>query len=331
MRVDSWFYGTAVEGPWLDTLTASHSYYSWPPAGSHEHEVLVSTWYRAFAVRNVSREAADEALLRLATETLDNRTNPLARFLAILDVVAREIRDKETAASGDCATREAAEAASRGCPDCGGCGVTSRHRHDAEAKHPAVSCLCVCPMGRWAAGELRDKQGETYRRMVDLNRHEWAWLRLGPVSWRSLPDNKHRYRRCEWDDAAGRPRVDLLAERDPDAAAEPLGLARTIRRDADDNAGARPLFAAPLPTPGPASVSAPAQAPAPVPSTEIPDASSPLTTSQRLFLADLGDHWRSRFDALSEAERRGILDQVREGFDNSHKLSAVKIIAAQSS
>jgi hypothetical protein len=181
----------------------------WPDSGE-----FWETFQRALVRNGVTEGVADEASRLMA----EHPTPFLDRHIeAFLDQVRAVWKLSEIATDTDPATREGAERLSRGCPDCGGMGLTTRYRHagvgqprpDGRPLDPTITLYCTCSMGRWIERTHREKDPEVRRRIADLAEHRS--LRLGPVSWCREPDNAHRYPPGAWDYDRARPSGRVLA------------------------------------------------------------------------------------------------------------------------
>jgi hypothetical protein len=133
---------------------------------------------------------------------------------AVKKIQARE--QAGLAAGPGATTREDADLASRGCPDCGGSGFAHRYVHEdilgmiksARGNDVPVgyefSVPCSCALGHLAAQTLRKPNQSAPTLTID----RYPALRREPVEWTDSPDgldNRHRYRPAHWDAAAGRP------------------------------------------------------------------------------------------------------------------------------
>lgn len=166
-RVDEWF------GDWLGLHLTVHPREDWPdPDDARE---FYAAWRKAFVLNGLSREDADDATDRMAAAPPRFVAEHLPAILA-----AARAACAERAAAGQGHppdTREAAEAAARGCEDCGGQGLAVRwRRRSAGHPHgPTVALYCRCPMGRWLEQSHRGRSPEVRRRLLDLADHPWLW------------------------------------------------------------------------------------------------------------------------------------------------------------
>lgn len=149
--------------------------HDWPHLDSEFWE----TWPEALAsLRATEREcdAASKTVARNPPSFLDRQ------LPALLDAV-RVAREAEALTSGGTASdRKEAEARSRGCPECGGCGITSRWIWIARyERYASCGCLCHrCEHGRWLEDHYREVKGP---KIFALSRHpEWQdeSLKYGP-------------------------------------------------------------------------------------------------------------------------------------------------------
>lgn len=263
-----------------------------PPPASEWWETL----RKALIISGATEDIADAASERLAMQGISYLDAIIPELKKLIGVIFRERERAGDGISPD--SREGAEAESRGCPDCGGQGLTIRFRHTPDAKPESVACYCVCPMGRW----IEKKSTDVHHRTIDLARVRF--LQLGPVPWSDEPDNKHRYRREQWDFDRDRPKDGPTFRSIVDNHKAAL---RGLTLDASDKARV-PRQAAP-PT-----------APAGVP--------AGLTPSQEIFLFTLGDHWRGRLRSLPPEDQAEILADFRDGVENERLISAQRRIAA---
>lgn len=182
-------------------------------------------WRRSFVRIGVTWDVADESSSIVAAKDLFPNAQ-LAAVVAEAERIFRERRVEETGTHSP-GSKDAAEAATPADCECSRGGIVIRFRHNAvgggtgtSAAGAAISCFCVCPMGRWTRDNLK---AEDRRRFLDLGTR--LDLQLQPVAWSDRPDCPHRYRPSEWDALNDRPiAVEAHYAADKDALAR--GVAR---------------------------------------------------------------------------------------------------------
>lgn len=200
MGLEEWF------AEFMDAHMSRFAYYPWPLKGSDAMDSLLDGWHRLFILNGLRREVADESSIRLMGEETSWERH-LPRLIQLSHEVSREMNASGKLAEPD--SREAAAAASIGCPDCAGQGLTTRYRHratgDGKGRNAVgfvLSCYCLCPMGRWIASTHRAKSPELKHGIADL-------ATLGPLQLRRIGDgtldNPHRYPVDAWDALHDRP------------------------------------------------------------------------------------------------------------------------------
>lgn len=172
--------------PWFKRWVPSlqkHVRVPWPPRADEEFWASVEA---ALADNWASEAEGDAILSRLARTVQFN--NQLPREIEIALKGHRAIQNASGPANGPLpGSREEAEQRSAGCPDCGGSEgyahreLTIRELHTDEPR-PTVyrfAMPCVCPVGRWVAGRLREgKVG-----FFDLAECRALWLDTEHPSW----------------------------------------------------------------------------------------------------------------------------------------------------
>lgn len=192
--IDFWF------PEFIERLAQRIPGYSWPPMDEEYWRVVA----QALVISGADEAVADEASMRVA----QNPPTYLGDFLAELKKqIGIIFRERERAGKGAAPdSRVAAEEESRGCVDCHGEGLTSRYRHNPEAKPATLTCYCICQMGRWMEKNHREKSPEIHRRILDLASPKFRFLQLGPVAWTTDLDSPFRYPPSSWDSQALRPK-----------------------------------------------------------------------------------------------------------------------------
>jgi len=141
----------------------------WPEPGTDEYADYRDDWAYALRGHNVTEEEADEVLMRLRQDPPQWLREHLPKFMASVEAIRRE-----RLAKGQADDRDTAQAASRGCPHCAGSGQAIVFDRDYDGRHVVerechvhgeakvipyamtVSAHCVCAMGRWMRGRIRD-------------------------------------------------------------------------------------------------------------------------------------------------------------------------------
>ena len=198
--VESWFWG--FFGRHLERIP-------------REDWALPESSYWAAFQKAILRHGVTEAVADAASELMAERESvfPDKHLAAFIGTVKEVWKASEQAAKGGSCSRDEAAADSRSCPDCGGCGLATRFRHESITPQRGASLVlyCVCSMGRWIR-ENHFGGGEANRaiRMHDLADH--PKLQLRGVEWASEPDNRYRYRPDQWDETTNRPRTLTIPE-----------------------------------------------------------------------------------------------------------------------
>lgn len=169
--LDEWFPGFVR---WH--IGEVHKSNHWPAFDPGNMDGFWLAWHFNFRRRGITRSVAFEASLRMAGDRQHHPAEQLAVFLKTAKDVFRErgIEERADPAPDD---RETAELQSKGCPNCGGAGITAKWRKKSIDEHiganRAVAFYCLCPMGRWTEHNHRTKAPEVRRRMLDLMDHPW--------------------------------------------------------------------------------------------------------------------------------------------------------------
>lgn len=184
----------------------------WPPAGSE----FWQDFERALSGIAATAEQADRA----SSEVCDlPGLFPSDYRPKVLEAV-RRLQAEASAGPGGPAlgSREEAQAISRGCPECGGSGISARYVHaEILDRYPkatvgaSVSGWCgSCPHGRFLA--IANAPGSQL-----------------PRTWSDVPGmglgSKYCHRPSQWDDAANAP----LPDPDPAVLFDRANLARALR------------------------------------------------------------------------------------------------------
>jgi hypothetical protein len=167
--IQDWFVAFAVEH------RERHPSAGLPDPRIGESSTFYAAWIEAFREERVlTYEIATRASVRLVREPAKGERWHLATLL----IYAREFHDQaepergpERGPSRNLSTREDAEAASKSCDRCGGCGLTTVYRsREIEGKRipPTVGAYCVCAFGRWIRGNHAARSPELLRRIPDL-------------------------------------------------------------------------------------------------------------------------------------------------------------------
>jgi hypothetical protein len=155
---------------WIGDFLARHrakfNPSDWPAEdAAEENREFLLGWITAFATREVTEAEADEAS-RLLVRTPPNwRREHVPAVLAKVDEIRRQ------KGGGESSSREAAREASRGCPHCGGEGLTgiwSESPDDARRIPRTASAYCVCPHGRWIKRRHAEQEPTLLKRIFDL-------------------------------------------------------------------------------------------------------------------------------------------------------------------
>jgi hypothetical protein len=125
----------------------------------------------AFRNHGVTHGAAERALFTLESPPefpVQIRTAIIGTARAILK------QDAAMGPGGAELDKDAAEAASKGCEECSGCGMTSRFVWSKRfGMYVSAGCIChQCASGRWIA---RQWQGQNGARPFDLADHPALW------------------------------------------------------------------------------------------------------------------------------------------------------------
>lgn len=145
---------------WFPTHAARHSaaHPAYPAVGTPEYTRLYSDWFDELKRNNVDGDEAEAASKSLLTHKDAAFRNNHLRLL--LDYVEAARKAKLEAPPILAGSREAAEVASRACPDCDGSGYAKRARRDglpftvttrAGVDHESATIVaaCRCAYGRW--------------------------------------------------------------------------------------------------------------------------------------------------------------------------------------
>jgi hypothetical protein len=198
--------------PWFKAFSKRHMDRSgradWPPTADNRE--FYKLWQSKMVKCGATEEVAEWASVRvLEGPPLYPNEHPDALAAAVGAVF------RERAATGPVAgSREAAERSSRDCPECAGCGQTSRRFEcpDLPAGILTVAFGCLCELGRWLTAHRRGGDDPAAKAIPSLAEHPDLW-----------PAEDHH---PTWphDAPAGRP---LAAIRNPRGAA-PLRLGRAL-------------------------------------------------------------------------------------------------------
>jgi hypothetical protein len=202
--VQSWF------GRWVDRHMQRHPI-EWPRVDD------VPEFWRGvlakFAKAGLTEDVADDASAMLMGD-------PRMKFRdqhagAVVEAAALIFRER-AAHSPPPDSREAAERLSRDCPECGGCGQTSR-RFECAAFPGGVLSLtlgCLCAYGRWLTARRREGDDPAARGVPALADHPELWD----------PEDHHP----TWPAEAGPPDP-IRAVRNP-RGGDPIELGRVLGR-----------------------------------------------------------------------------------------------------
>lgn len=152
MSIRDWFF------TWVTRHTETLARPDWPEPDSH----YFRAWQRALENEAVTEDEANAASDRLAT-------NPPTYLDAHLPAVLTAVRSiRATRPAPEAGSREEAWEKSKGCPECGGGGLTRRKLATFKRAEPAwYSLHCTCAMGRWMRS--RHESDEQLRgRIFDL-------------------------------------------------------------------------------------------------------------------------------------------------------------------
>lgn len=128
--------------------------HDWPHLDSEFWE----TWPVALAGLKATERECDAASLVIAMSPPSFLDRQLA---ALLDAVRVAREAKSLTEGGTASDRKEAGDRSRGCPECGGCGLTSRWIWVARwERYASCGCICHrCEHGRWIEENSRDVKG----------------------------------------------------------------------------------------------------------------------------------------------------------------------------
>jgi hypothetical protein len=187
MKVEDWF------GRWFERHAERHPRADWPrPSEARE---FWRGWIGNFARHGMTEDVADEASRRLMADPPKFLGEHVPALLNEAKAIWRE--QAERGAGRDPNSREAALDASRGCPECGGCGQTSR-RFAAESLSGGVVSLgltCVCPYGRWLAAARQKSEDRSWRDGLNLAEHPELWNpEIDYPNWPAKPVHSHPIR-----------------------------------------------------------------------------------------------------------------------------------------
>jgi hypothetical protein len=172
---------------WLIDHLIRHAREGLPEIESEEGRVLYESWRKALVLKGVQDlSVATEASIRLVA---DPPRFPRDHFPALLAIAVGLYRDRNDGDAETPDTRDAAEAASRGCERCGGGGLAVVYHRRSTMRDlarddrgriipPTVSAYCVCPAGRWIEANHRERSPDTRKRFPDL-----ADVLAGRGSW----------------------------------------------------------------------------------------------------------------------------------------------------
>lgn len=182
-RVQDWFW------QWVMEHRLRHPKEFLPDPETEEGRVFFDAWRQAFVLKGISDFAvATEASIRLVGEPAQYQRDHFATLCRYAVDVYRLRNAEGNGTPAD--SREAAEAASKGCEHCGGQGLVPVYFRRAmtweerrECHIPEhVAAYCVCPMGRWIEKTHREKSPEIRKRTPDL-----ADTLAGRGSWQTTP------------------------------------------------------------------------------------------------------------------------------------------------
>lgn len=138
---------------WFGAFVAAHEARcprsDWPSDRDTRREFF-GLWRRELRAARVTGPLANHASQRLAANPPERLSHHLPALLRLVS----EVRREQDAAAGRHHDRATAEAASQGCPHCGGGGLASVRREDLGR---SVAAYCDCPLGRW----IRDRHAGT--------------------------------------------------------------------------------------------------------------------------------------------------------------------------
>lgn len=118
-------------------------------------------WILQFVRRGVTRDVADSASAMMATK---NVPPPGAKHLEVFMAFVTQVWNLGAAGAEVPLTREDAERRSRDCPECAGCGLTTRKLsvehmpRSMVVKNRKVSWFCLCPAGEYLASAHRGEK-----------------------------------------------------------------------------------------------------------------------------------------------------------------------------
>jgi hypothetical protein len=143
----------------------------WPPTADNRE--FYKLWQSKMVKCGATEEVAEWASVRvLEGPPLYPNEHPDALAAAVGAVF------RERAATGPVAgSREAAERSSRDCPECGGCGQTSRRFEcpDFPSGVLTLTLGCLCEYGRWLTSRRRQGDDEAARSIPSLADHPELW------------------------------------------------------------------------------------------------------------------------------------------------------------
>lgn len=176
MRVDEWFF------PFIVRHIQRCPSQGWPPvtdAGPENEPSLhfYGPWITRFTREGVKEDAAEIASQSMASS--GETPYPGGKHLDMLMKHVHAAWDVLRArgvlpAEGE--TWEQVQLRCRRCPECCGCGLTSRKRNLPDRKFPhSYSFYCMCPAGRKLAGLHYAQCREVFDRIRHLAQHPELW------------------------------------------------------------------------------------------------------------------------------------------------------------
>lgn len=151
----------------------------------------------------VQRDVAEDASVLMA----ESETIPIdpvlhaQRFVEACHAIWDRRREAAPSPRFEALTRADAADRSRGCPDCGGHGMTARSGYLSGDRIHSFAFFCRCPHGRWMLGYYRAlvPGDDTARRARDLQRYPELWLRNSVhPAWRDVPDRRDYSEAIRW-------------------------------------------------------------------------------------------------------------------------------------
>lgn len=166
--VEDWF------ASFIGYLQAAVPRPDWPSKGDPYWPVMRSALVRCGATEDDARDAVD-LIVESPPQYLD-------RFISGLVESVRMARDSRRGRIGDVPKdRAEAEAESRDCPECSGCGMTVRRamvrpRIDRPAFEASIGVIChMCVAGRWIARRQAEDPPKDRRTILDLADYPGLW------------------------------------------------------------------------------------------------------------------------------------------------------------